>query len=299
MRKAHLVFAIAILLSGAAWMEMRAITPREAHVRAEIDRLRTHFDIVDTELRARDASALTPDRRARRDRLIEWLRDYRHEGEFPVNAGHADVAVPIFRDADARLCAMAYLIGRSGRGDIVERIASERNTAYVRELTDDPELVAWLDDHGLTAAEAGRIQPFYGPIPEEPHEEPDNERVSAHYALASMALSGASLVTSHANITDASQLAGMLGLVAGASTAAAGVLRLDEDGGTRTIAVANTAVGVFAIGAALHGLHSLRGADGQPSASRVRVGGAELKIAPGIINVADRSRLGFVLAARF
>jgi hypothetical protein len=295
MRKAHLAFAIAILLSGAALMELRAIAPREAHVRAEIDRLRTHFDVVDTELRARDASALTPDRRARRDRLIEWLRDYRHEGEFPVNAGHADVAVPIFRDADARLCAMAYLIARSGRGDLVERIASERNMAFVRELTDDPELVAWLDDHGLTAAEAGRIQPMYGPIPEEP----DNEQVSAPYALASMALSGASLVTSHANITDASRLAGILGLVAGASTAAAGVLRLDEDGGTRTIAVANTAVGVFAIGAALHGLHSMRGADGQPSASRMRVGAAELKIAPGIINVADRSRLGFVLAARF
>jgi hypothetical protein len=296
MRKAHLVFAIAVLLSCAAWMEMRAVTPQEAHVRAEIDRLRTHFDIVDSELRARDASALTPDRRARRDRLIEWLRDYRHEGEFPVNAGHADVAVPIFRDADARLCAMAYLIARSGRGDIVERIAGARNTAYVHELTDDPELVAWLDDHGLTAAEAGRIQPIYGPIiiPDES----DNDRVSTNYALASMVLSGASLVTSHANITDASQLAGILGLVAGASTAAAGVVRLDEEGGTRTIAVANTAVGVFAIGAALHGLHSLR-ADGQPSASRMRVGGAELKLAPGIINVADRSRLGFVFAARF
>ena len=295
MRKVHLVFAIAVLLSCAGWMEMRAITPQEAHVRAEIDRLRTHFDIVDAELRARDASALPLDRRARRDRLIGWLRDYRQEGEFPVNAGHADVAVPIFRDADARLCAMAYLITRSGRGDIVERIASERNTAYVRELIDDPELVAWLDEHGLSATEAGRIQPMYGPIPEEP----DNERVSANYALASMALSGASLVTSHANITEASRTAGMLGLAAGAATATAGVLRLDEEGGTRTIAFANTAVGVFAIGAALHGLRSLRGADGQPSASRLRFGAAELKIAPGIINVADRSRLGFVLAARF
>jgi hypothetical protein len=295
MRKAHLVFAIAILLSCAAWMEMRVITPRETHVRAEIDRLRTHFDIVDTELRARDAFALTPDRRARRDRLIEWLRDYRHEGEFPVNAGHADVAVPIFRDADARLCAMAYLIARSGRGDIVERIASERNTAYVRELTDDPELVVWLDDHGLTAAEAGRIQPMYGPIPEGP----DDERASTSYALVSVALSGASLVTSYANITGASHLSGILGLVAGVSTAGLGVLGLDEEDGTRTIAAANTAVGVVAIGAALHGLYSLRGSAGEPSASRVRVGGADLTIAPDIINVADRSRLGFVLEARF
>lgn len=295
MRKAHLVFAIAVLLSSAAWMEMREVTPREAHVRAEIDRLRMHFDIVDTELRARSGSALTPEQGARRDRLIKWLRDYRHEGEFPVNSGHADVAVPIFRDADARLCAMAYLIARSGRGDIVERIAQDRNTAYVRELIDDPELVAWLDDHGLTAAEAGRIQPMYGPLPEGP----DDERASTSYALVSIAMSGASLVTSYANITRASHVSGILGLVAGVSTAGLGVLGLHENDGTSTIAVANTVVGAVAIGVALHGLNSLRGRTGQPSASGVRVGGADLTVAPDIINVADRSRLGFVLEARF
>ena len=295
MRKAHLAFAVVILLSAAAWMGSRAISPQAAHARAEIDRLRTHFDIVDTELRTRGASALTSEQGARRARLIEWLRDYRHEGEFPVNAGYADVAVPIFRDADARLCAMAYLIERSGRGDIVERIAHERNTAYVRELIDDPELVAWLDDYGLTAAEAGRIQPMYGPLPEGP----DDGRASTSYALVSIALSGASLVTSYANITSASHVSGILGLVAGVSTAGLGVLGLDEEDGTRTIAAANTAVGVVAIGAALHGLYSPRGSAGEPSASRVRVGGADLTIAPDIINVADRSRLGFVLEARF
>ena len=124
-------------------------------------RLRTHFDSVLIELRARDVSSLTADQRDSRDGLIEWLAEYRVAGRFPLNDRYANEPTPIFRDARGATCAMAYLIERSGRADIVDRIAETRNLAYIGELTDDAALVAWLDRSGLSVAEAARIQPAY------------------------------------------------------------------------------------------------------------------------------------------
>jgi hypothetical protein len=56
---------------------------------------------------------------------------------------------------------MAHLVELGGGRDLVQRIASERNTARIGELVDMPELVAWLEASGLTAGEAARIQPSY------------------------------------------------------------------------------------------------------------------------------------------
>src|SRR5262245_14291932 len=84
-------------------------------------RLRAHFDSVLIELRARDLTALTRQQRSARAQLIEWLVDYREAGRFPVNDRYADTPTPIFIDARGATCAMAYLIARSGRRDIVDR----------------------------------------------------------------------------------------------------------------------------------------------------------------------------------
>ncbi|HEX7336720.1 MAG TPA: nuclear transport factor 2 family protein, partial [Gemmatimonadales bacterium] len=74
-----------------------------------------------------------------------------------------DRAMPFFRDSDGVPCAMAYLIDRSGRADLVDRVALTRNNAFIAELADDPDLRAWLDSAGLSVAEAARIQPGYAP----------------------------------------------------------------------------------------------------------------------------------------
>ena len=69
--------------------------------------------------------------------------------------------MPFFRDGQGALCAMAYLIERSGRRDLVDRVALTRNNAFIAELANDPELRVWLDSVGLTVTEAARIQPTY------------------------------------------------------------------------------------------------------------------------------------------
>jgi hypothetical protein len=163
--------------------------------RAQILRLQAHFDSVDCELRAAPNS-WTRTQRTTRAELIEWLRAYRDAGSFPRNDLFPDRSVPYFRDGRGTLCAMAYLIDRSGRGDLVDRIARTRNNAFIRELADDASLVQWLEGVGLTVAEAARIQPTYGGDFGERYE----ERVSSRYAFQSLAASGLALATVGANI---------------------------------------------------------------------------------------------------
>lgn len=129
---------------------------------SETARVRTHLATVESELRRRDVSALTPAQRRARSRNLDVLHEYWVRGVFPVNTDFPGQRVPYFVDRYGTRCAMAYLIEQSGRGDLVARIATTHNNAYVRDLKDDADLAAWLRDNGLTAAEAARIQPTYG-----------------------------------------------------------------------------------------------------------------------------------------
>ena len=138
--------------------------PQSRHRQLEVARLRAHFDSVDAELRQAATRDLSPAQRAARATLIGWLREYREAGSFPLNDRFSDRAMPFFRDSRGVLCAMAYLIDRSGRHDLVNTVAATRNNAFIPELAGDPELRTWLEGAGLSVAEAARIQPFYEPF---------------------------------------------------------------------------------------------------------------------------------------
>ncbi len=95
-----------------------------------------------------------------RSELIGFLREYLEAGQFPIN-DVSPTRTPIFVDHFGNRCAMASLIERSGSPELVQRIATTRNLARVRELADEEALVAWLDTHGMTLDEAARVQPSY------------------------------------------------------------------------------------------------------------------------------------------
>jgi hypothetical protein len=296
------VTASTLLVTAAGWRTNRPPNPGESHKRAEVARLRAHFDSVDTELRTRDVSYLSVEQRASRAKLIAWLREYRDVGRFPENDRFPD-RVPFFRDSQRTLCAMAYLIDRSGRGDIVDHIAKTRNNAYIRELTDDRALVAWLDASGLSVSEAARIQPAYDGNPCCIVGDPvvsDPDRVSSNYALLSMGLGGSSLGTLGFNLFSPSRASGGLGLVAGVATIVAGAAHLGDGPGNKRIAIANTAMGSVA---ALVGLRTLfaipRTRVQAPAEASKREIVSEATIAPDMIVTPNGTRVGLRLQARF
>ena len=220
----------------------------------EVKRLQHHFDSVDAELKSRDVSALTASQLARRTQLISWLRDYRNDASFPTNDRFSN-PTPFFRDKHGVLCAMGYLIDRSGRSDIVNRVAGSRNNAYIRELADDPALIAWLDSAGLSVAEAARIQPAYGgPI----IDDDDDEDVDDDFALAAIGLSSVSLASAAVNVVRPSYFSGFLGVIAGGAAIVVGANNLDENDGTDHVATATMAIGAASLGAGIYGLLEAR-----------------------------------------
>ena len=129
---------------------------------AEVARIRWHLARVEAQLRSSSVSALTPVQRAARAKNLDVLHEYWVRGVFPANTDFPGRHVPYFIDRFGTRCAMAYLIEQSGSANLVHRIATTRNNAYVRDLKDDAELGAWLRANGLSVAEAARIQPEYG-----------------------------------------------------------------------------------------------------------------------------------------
>jgi hypothetical protein len=281
--------ASVLLVSLAAPLGSRDLLPvgsRALHLQQEVKRLRAHFDSVDVELRQRGVLRLTPAQRTARSTLVEWLREYRDAGRFPVNDRFPHQAVPIFRDGQGTLCAMAYLIERSGRGDLVDRVAATRNNGYIPQLAEDRDLRAWLDSVGLTVTEAARIQPAYD-FPDEP----DDARVTAGYAITSIVVSGASLTTVGLNLFSPSKSTGWAGIIAGSTAIIAGAVNLDEGGDTDKVAATNMVAGG---GALALGIYRLLHAPAGATASN-----APVAIAPTVVSTSGAPRLGLVVHARF
>lgn len=276
---------------------MRFVEPRNVgnDRSAEVRRLRAHFDSVDSELRGRNVSRLTSSQLAQRERLIAWLVEYRNAGVFPVNDRFPGRMVPFFRDSKGTLCAMAYLIDRSGRRDLVDRIAQTQNNAFIPDLASDPQLGAWLQGVGITVSEAARIQPSYDGFPGN-----DPDKVSSDFAIATLLLGGGSLAAATVNVVSPSIASEVGGILVGAGAILSGAAHLDRNRGTKRVANASIITGGVSLAASV-GAFLLSQA--RKHGSRVSNNGsqraARLIITPAIVPVATQYRLGLAGSATF
>lgn len=125
--------------------------------RVEREAARRHYAAVEAELRQAPLPA-DPVVAARRLQVIDHLRAYRERGDYGVNTAWNGTRVPLFVDGEGRRCAVAWLLDRTGHGELTLAIQKRCNEAWVAGLTGDQALGQWLQEHGLTAAEAARIQ---------------------------------------------------------------------------------------------------------------------------------------------
>lgn len=293
-----LFVAFGALAVGGAGARPRAAANGESenHHRSEVLRLHAHFDSVDSELRVRDVSSLTPAQVARRGRLIVWLEEYRDAAAFPINDRFPDQLVPFFRDSKGTLCAMAYLIDRSGRGDIVDRVARTSNNALIPELADDPVLIAWLDSVGLDVAEAARIQPSYEHLPG--FTSPD--RVGSDFALATLALGGGSLAAATVNLVSPRLASEVAGVLIGGAAIVHGISHLDENRGTKRVANASIIVGSVSLATSVGQYlrsRSRRSADRSSNDGDGRI--SRLMISPAIVPASNAYHFGIAGTASF
>jgi len=130
---------------------------------SEADRIRAHLTSVLAELRSAPPRDLTPGQQRARAETLRWLEEYRDRGVFPHNHLPTGGRVPVFVDPHGTPCAVGYLLLRSGEQDLVREVVETDNLVRVPELRDEARVAGWLEDRGLTLAEAARIQPTYGP----------------------------------------------------------------------------------------------------------------------------------------
>lgn len=221
---------------------------------SEVSRIRRHLAGAETVLARRDESTLSASQLANRHRVKELLAEYRRAGRFPINEDFAERRVPYFRDRRGTLCAMAFLLERTGYAEIVNRVAATRNNAYVRELAGEPGLAEWLDRFGLTVAEAARIQPAYGGPPWEPYVDPS--KITPGYAVASAVGLGLSVTATALNLAGprSRQRLAWLGAGAGLVTAMLGAGKVDNGGSVRGLGITNVVIGGIAALVGIQGL---------------------------------------------
>jgi len=291
------VVILAVAVGSVAMFGANASLPARSARDLEVARLERHFDSVSVELKSRDVSTMSALQQANRWKLVSWLRDYRNADVFPRNDQFAN-PTPFFRDKDGVLCAMAYLIDRSCRSDIVNKVAATRNNAYIRELVDDPALVAWLNEWGLSAVEAARIQPSYGGIPDDPYDDGD---VYGDFALAAVGLGAASLGTTTWNVVKPSYLSGFLGVIAGTASIITGANYLDDNDATKRVASAVIGLGAVSLGAGIYGILEAkherdRDHDGYRGPRRRRF---DLRVVPDVAFRQEKPVAGLLVHGRF
>ena len=242
----------ALLVALLVWNH--GTTPALRGDAAEIARIRHHLEGAETLLHGRDLSTLTVTQRAARSRRIAELRAYRERGAFPHNHRLPGRRTPVVVDEHGTRCAMAYLIEQSGQRELVARIAETRNLARIRDLADEPELIAWLDRNGVTLAEAARIQPEYGDVTFTP---PGPRAPWAGPAAgAGLVVVGLGLNVSSGESQEERNLRGLVGVVSGAVGAGLGAPALSEGGGPGVLGALDITIGVISIGLGIRQLNT-------------------------------------------
>lgn len=129
-------------------------------VKSDQELVGLHLKYVLRVLRSADTEGLSPVQLVHRKEHIQVLDKYQKRGRFPVNF-YREERIPVFIDQFNTHCAVGYLLKESNREELAQSIAQANNYAWVRELADNKELIAWQQESGLSIEELKLIQGAY------------------------------------------------------------------------------------------------------------------------------------------
>jgi len=132
-----------------------------AHFDSEEERIQKHLELVIRFLNENEPLGLTETELGKRRNLLNELSAYAEEQVFPMNIYHSE-RTPYFIDHRGVHCAVGYLILKSGHGDLAQRISSEHNYDYIRDIKVEG-LEDWTKEFGFEVDELKWIQPGYPP----------------------------------------------------------------------------------------------------------------------------------------
>ena len=123
-----------------------------------IERIQLHLEYVDKVLRDAPTEHLSTSQKKRRENIIEKLREYRLNGEFPQHnkLSASRKTQPRFIDHDGTFCAIGQLMVETGDKELAERINDEYEYEYVENIH-SAELLQWASSHGLSVRDCAMI----------------------------------------------------------------------------------------------------------------------------------------------
>lgn len=124
-------------------------------------RIQKHLELVAWFLKNKSNDHLDMSQKINRINQLNVLNEYWQKGQFPRNTFHQK-RQPYFVDVYGTACAVGYLVLESGEKELVEKISTENNFAYVEDMQ-FPALENWATENGFTKPELAWIQPGYPP----------------------------------------------------------------------------------------------------------------------------------------
>lgn len=103
-----------------------------------------------------DRAKLRKELAARRDLNLKRFHTYRLARVYPHNT-YQKGFLHVWRDNDRHLCAVANLIAKDGRDDLVDKTETENNNIRLADVTTGP-LMDWVLTSGFTQEELVMIQ---------------------------------------------------------------------------------------------------------------------------------------------
>lgn len=121
--------------------------------------IQAHLATVLPILEAASTKELSEKQIQSRKQMIQWLTEYREQGNFPQNYFHPG-RVPVFIDENGTHCAVGYLMQQSGEEEMAQRISKTHHYDWVKDIKDE-NLGTWQDASGLSLEELKLIQGAY------------------------------------------------------------------------------------------------------------------------------------------